>query len=569
MPELAKNIVERVALRDVNRLRFDAIDRGDVLLPWALRPCRMKILMVVDGYDGGFVNITFGRLYFSLSALCDLLENSPDWWIKFDLTKAHRQNDPLGAADMNGFRFTQAGFNINDYDQIWFFGARQNINDSQRLNDQELEIIARWMDERQGGVFAVGDHYDLGASLCGRIPRVATMRKWSVAQNPPQNFGLNRHDTLVRGHDNFYTFNDESDDIPMRTRVRRYPLWSSAIFQRRWAPHPVLCGKDGVIDILPDHPHEGEVIEPSNTTATFGFGSYTGKAEYPEVNGHRETPDIVAWARVQGDHTEGRGGQPGNDRNKGPATGKEFGAIGAYDGHQGNVGRVIVDSTWHHWMDVNLIGRPRSGDQVDPVPDDDPKAFGFEHTDVGRAHYARIKDYFLNVAKWLGAPAKQNCMFMRATWGFVIRYPLAELVSPRLPIWELGGFARDAIGRRASRCTLYSWILPHFPVWREFLPLDIRAIEKLPPELAVPNWEAFETYVVGGITKQMLELSYGLAEKSETVDDKQVADAMAKGMAVGAKAFSADLERSKRQGDAVTAAVTKAASTRFSADRFL
>lgn len=564
MPDLKDIAARRVQAHQINRLQFEAIDRGDVIIKPFLRPCRMKILIVADGYDGGFVNITFGRLYFSLSALCDLLEHSPDWWIKYDLTKVHRQTDPLGAADRNGFRFTEAGFDINQYDQIWFFGARSNINDSARLSDAELAIVARWMDERQGGVFAVGDHYDLGASLCGRIPRVSTMRKWSVAQNPPSNVGLNRHDTLIKGHDGFYTFNDESDDIPMTTRVRRYPLWSSLIFKRRWAPHPVLCGKKGVIDILPDHPHEGEVIEPSAPAAVFSFGSYTNKPEYPEVAGHREMPDIIAWARVQGDHTAV------SDTNKGAANAKEFGAVGAYDGHRANVGRVVVDSTWHHWMDVNLIGRPRGpADEVAPVPDDDPKAFGFEYSAEGRAAYARIKEYFLNVAKWLGAPAKQDCMFMRATWGIVVRYPLAELLDPRLPLWELGGYARDAIGRRASQCTVYSWLLPHFPEWREVLPIEIEHIPDPALELAAPNWEAFETYVLGGITRQMLELAYATSEKESEISEKRVADAMAKGMALGAAIFGKDLERSREASSRYFDIAARGSRKRMSATTFL
>lgn len=570
MLEPREILVRRRDLRDLDRLKFEAIDRGDIVIAPHLPACRMKILMVVDGTDGSFVNITFGRLYFSLSALCDLLEHSPDWWVKFSLTKMHRQNDPLGAADGNGFRFTQAGFDINQYDQIWFFGARQNVNDAQRLSDDELAIVARWMDEKKGGVFAVGDHFDLGASLCGRIPRVATMRKWSVAQGPPTNTGPNRHDTLVKGHDNYYTFNDESDDIPMTTRVRRYPLWPISFFQRRWAPHPILCGKDGVIDILPDHPHEGEVIEPTNPTATFGFGNYTNKPEYPEVSGHREMPEIIAWARVQGDHTEGRNGQMGTDRNKGPANAREFGAIGAYDGHRANVGRVVVDSTWHHWMDVNLIGRPRgNADPIDPVPDNDPKAFGFEYSAAGQAAYGRIKEYFLNVAKWLGAPAKQNCMFMRATWGIVIRYPLAELVSPRLPIWELGTFARDAIGRRASRCTLYQWILPHFVEWRPLLPWEPKLVPEPGLELTAPSWEAFETYVVGGMTREMLELAYAQGEKGEAVEAKQVADAAARGMKLGAETFSKDLQRSQEAGKRFTEAAARSARLKVQAGTFL
>jgi hypothetical protein len=56
-------------------------------------------------------------------------------------------------------------------------------------------VLAEWMD-RGGGVFAVGDHFNLGASMCSRIPRVRTMRKWTEAQGVPSQFGDDRNETL-------------------------------------------------------------------------------------------------------------------------------------------------------------------------------------------------------------------------------------------------------------------------------------------------------------------------------------------------------------------------------------
>ncbi len=563
MNELSQKALQRIDKLQFNRLRLEEIERGRWLLPWCLRPCKMKILIVADGFDGNFVNISFGQLYFSLSALIDTLENDPDWWVKYDLTKAHRQHDPLGEADMEEFRFTQPGFDINDYDQVWFFGARTNENDAERLDDDELEIISRWMDEEQGGVFACGDHADFGASMCSRIPRVKSMRKWTPGQGVPQASGTNRHDTLMKGHDAFYTFNDESDDIPMKTRLRRYPHWSFSPFSLRWSPHPVLCGRNGPIDVLPDHPHEGEVIEPTDPTASFAFNGYSND-EYPQVSGHRELPDIIAWARVQGDHTSV------TDLNKGAANAKEFGAVGAYDGHRADIGRVVVDSTWHHWMDVNLIGRPDFPiDPIDPVAAGDPKKEGFLHSSAGQAEYARIKEYFLNVAKWLGAPAKQNCMFMRATWGIICRYPLAEQLSPRLPIWQLGAFARDAIGRRASQCSMRQWLLPWFPVWREFMYADLEKIEKIRPPIAKPNWDVFETYVIGGITREMLELGLKLGEKGDEVKAKMVAESMTRGLKIGSEAFAEDFAGSTKEGKKMIEMSKKLASRKMSAKSFL
>jgi hypothetical protein len=111
------------SLSAFNRARFEAIDRGDFLLPGFLKPCQIKILMVVDS-NIGFTSITYGQLYFSLSKLLETLTNNPEPWVKFVITKAHRQTDPLGEADINNFRFTQNGFDINQYDQVWFFGFR-------------------------------------------------------------------------------------------------------------------------------------------------------------------------------------------------------------------------------------------------------------------------------------------------------------------------------------------------------------------------------------------------------------------------------------------------------------
>jgi hypothetical protein len=146
---------------------------------------------------------------------------------------------------------------------------------------------------------------------------------------------------------------------------------------------------------------------------------------------------------------------------------------------------------------------------------------------------------------------------------------MAELVSPKLPVWQLGEFAKDAIGRKASQCTVYSWLIPHFEVWRPFLPQHQSALEKLTPELAGPNWDTFETYVLGGLTKEMLELGYAMAERGGAPDERQVADAMAKGLSVGAKAFTVDLKASQRQTEVMLRSIAGVADLAFDAKRFL
>lgn len=39
-----------------------------------------------------------------------------------------------------------------------------------------------------------------------------------------------------------------------------------------------------------------------------------------------------------------------------------FGLVSAYDGHPAGVGRITCDSTWHHFINVNLIGVLAGGD---------------------------------------------------------------------------------------------------------------------------------------------------------------------------------------------------------------
>lgn len=327
---------------------------GEITLKPFFWPCRQQILMVADG------GIAFDTGGFALSKVLSILENNPEWWAKFNITCAHRGGTPGTTATvpteqgatrqvLQGFRFTQTGFGINGYHQVWLFGILPgnggvyDPNSANSLSTQELEILSRWMDEQRGGVFATGDHEELGANLCAKVPRVRSMRRWTNAQGVPPVGGQNRHDTLVTGANMSIESTDETDRYPMTIDPTYYSLASWHPFVHRSAPHPILCGTDGVITILPDHPHEGDVVEPADLGQTFSFGSYTNKPEYPIVAGHQPRPQVIAEARVLPVHKQPGASGPGH---KGPANAKDFGVIGAYDGHGANVGRVAVDSTW-------------------------------------------------------------------------------------------------------------------------------------------------------------------------------------------------------------------------------
>ena len=77
--------------------------------------------------------------------------------------------------------------------------------------------------------------------------------------------------------------------------------------------------------------------------------------------------------------------------------GQEIGVISAYNGHNVDVGRIVADSTWHHWFDINLTGIA-----APPSP-----YAGFDDTLAGRNALRQIDAYFLNVGVWLAPPSCQ------------------------------------------------------------------------------------------------------------------------------------------------------------------
>jgi len=138
-------------------------------------------------------------------------------------------------------------------------------------------------------------------------------------------------------------------------------------------------------------------------------------------------------------------------------------------------------------------------------------------------------------------------MFFRATSWMVQRYPLVELLHPRLPIWELGGYALDALGRHAGQCTVRSWLLDSINVkWKEKL------IEPFPePCLSCPPIDALEHIVIGSIVREMLDLTYSTREKGQSADEEAMARAMTTGLENGAREFSKMLSSSLRSASSL------------------
>jgi hypothetical protein len=535
------------ALRQAERERMRLIDAGLIPIKYLPRPCTVRILMLVD--DG----ISYNQFYFGLSEVLDTLRGAPEWWVRFDITRAHRHTDPnppatpagmaLYGPHLQNFHFNQAGFDIDTFDEVWFYGFNSGAGTPgtcapltgippNALTDAELAVLYRWMNERDGGVFATGDHANLGEALCSRIPRVRSMRKWAFnpvgdpVNSAPNNTGVNRHDTLVPGHDRAdtandeaaqYTFDDESDDLPMPLRLRWYALRYQCrvgfkLLHPGWyrfprVPHPLLCGKAGPITAFPDHPHEGEVRVPTALGDTPAFCAYSAR-EYPDLGASPLSPQIVAWARVRDDHKVGDF--------KGSVNAKEFGVVGAYDGHCVGVGRVVVDSTWHHWFDVNLTGRMVLFDDApgNIETGDARKQKGFLDTPAGVAALGRIRNYFRNVALWLAPPARQRCMACKALWGAIHRFPLKADLRADMPIEEIGHQAWQVLVKMAGRCQVQGWweVLVDHPRLNKLFDLDRY---DAPPELL----QRIDEYMLGAVLRDLLVLRAQLPEGTHPSDD--------------------------------------------------
>lgn len=306
----------------------------------------IKVLIVVDGvfnlWTKSYPHIPPNQndspdKWFTLSFLISALRNSPSPTFFVDTASRGfsvdggfpQQNDtPDPNATLKGpdpsnptpFRFDDPSVNLLDYDEIWLFGDLGNdggvpagppFTDPQsgnpgepgRLSDGELAKLTEFM-QAGGGVFAVGDHDGLGAGMCGFIPRVRYMRKWFDVSDtssglPPsasvrnwpsvQRNSMGRMDTLVvnptydknprknTAGDPIFLFDDQSDDIPQPLTV----LVPS---------HPVVQGATGVLQVYPDHMHEGEVTAPAGaqlswTSATDNTLSFAGPdfTEFPSI----------------------------------------------------------------------------------------------------------------------------------------------------------------------------------------------------------------------------------------------------------------------------------------------
>ena len=372
----------------------------------------IRVLLVVDGYFSLGPQDRNDRS-FSVSHLITIIRATKTPLISLDT--AHRDGDQ-DATYKGRFNFAKSVPSLNIYDEIWMLGYNGwngmdplNKDFKPYITEEELLAIAKFMQDG-GGVLASGDHEGLGSYMCGRIPRVRTMRKWfarndtdeTIPKDAPRNWpvsGSERADTLQLAVDKQYLFENQSDNIPQPLNIKLVP---------NVGIHPILrLGPEKVLEHFPDHFHEGEVLgfngveskesQPWTLTDTLTFEgqSFT---EYPTKDSHQEVPQIIATGNVIGGHeTINQSGKlcaSGFQPDRSVTTAKSINTLSVYDGHRVGVGRVITDSSFHHFTDLNLVG--------------DPCALEARAEGLSEDMLNDMAAFYVNVVEWLAQPRMQK-----------------------------------------------------------------------------------------------------------------------------------------------------------------
>jgi len=336
-----------------------------------------------------------------------------------------------------------------EFDQIWFFGLHQGNRENfsigilrggphSELEPEEVQALKTWMEignregQRGGGVLMTGDHaeprppdaieqpggagvdefWGLGRAIGARVPRAGQLRQFV---GPPSRQSLDSQNTqvLVLGT-NFDEPLLQFDPVPQRLILQNFDTNGQP--SETGLPHPLFFYRpESFIQVYPDHMHEGTVVIPSQQ-------QLSDPNVWPNVN--IVSPHVIAR---------------GTDNSKK----KVVDLIAAYDGDQAGVGRIVADSTWHHYFNVNLNRFEPPGD-LDSATD-------------------QIGTFYGNLTLWLTPIAKRREM-ADAMISWVANRPamLEERVLEELSdeqsavmLTNLGRKAYEACSQVASACEIH------------------------------------------------------------------------------------------------------------------
>jgi hypothetical protein len=334
-----------------------------------------------------------------LNVMRDLIEKDRFRFmeVKFDLIN---RNDPNHSAQKLRPEL------LANYDELWVFGyymASTTVapefegeygGTRNELDDGEVETLRSWMGE--GGLLITGDHAEAdprpvdgvfpdppllmmsrGRALGYRIPRAGEMREW---EGKPE---------AIAGGRDFFTNNSQtpgailnlrdpllqSDSLPQQISLYTYESRNGV------RPHALFnTGRDIMIEVFPDHMHEGSLAIPNAVG-----GDWPAKSP---------KPFFVAW---------------GANKSSNPP--KFFPIVSVYDGDLADpqVGRIVADSSWHHYTNLNLRG------------------FSEEVLDS-------LGGYYRNLVCWL-LPRSKRKAIATAVFSWLAEHPrVKEAIGSGLPI---------------------------------------------------------------------------------------------------------------------------------------
>jgi hypothetical protein len=478
-----ESLADFVPLRDAGNASRLFADRQDI-----------RILIYTDDVRVADSDSTS----FGIGLLRKFLDAHQPAFGKVTLVRVNRNSEPC-PTDHALNRLTDLLKSSDSFDQIWFFGmhladlteavclnSTQDGGPESELTDAEVDYLCKvWM--KTGGVLVTGDHsvpsppkakdpallkrLSLGRALGRRVPRAHQLRTWDggPTNRPP----LLTYNTLQPDCDSDLNNEDglEDDVKPQNIILLRYNL--SGELDPEGKPHILFAyNRKCMIDVFPDHMHEGELVNPETLTLD---GDWPARGPKPLV---------VAV---------------GTDKRNG----KTYNLVSTYNGLDGEAGRIVADSTWHHYFNMNL------------------KGFS---SDMSKGSVGdRIGQYYGNLAVWLSSKEKRQKMANAMFWWLYTHPRMREEASSEplddneqaLSVLGIGSVALQLLAQITSPCEIHELLLAHTP---KKLLLESPAL-LYPLNSSTVNPLPSQELLLGSVVKQYFEETAG-NENDISLDDE-------------------------------------------------
>jgi hypothetical protein len=161
---------------------------------------------------------------------------------------------------------------------------------------------------------------------------------------------------------------------------------------------------------MPDHFHESECLAGYDLCERYDHHGLNIE-EFPPFKGHPLAPEIIATSISAG-------------RFAPPTIPRCFGTISVWDGYQVDQGRIVCHATWHHFVNINLVG---TGEV--PVPGNNRN--GLRDACLNFTEdFHQIAEYYRNIADWLTPKKRRLSRFWMDILIERYRYPLVEEWQP-------------------------------------------------------------------------------------------------------------------------------------------